>query len=133
MMLLQAILRLPQDGIKEPDLKQGLKELKFTDECCSEFLNIFSDYKMELFSNKYRLGDEYFLKIENFNWRIDITISSNYLAKSLDTVIIFHINFKNGESKSFEVSIAKFHQLRFYVSSMLKEMEFIEKKNVFKT
>lgn len=133
MMLLQAILRLPQEGFNELHLKQGLKELKFTEECSNEFMHVFSENKSDLINNRYRFGDEYFLKIENFNWRVDITISSNYLAKSLDTVIIFNIKFKNGETKSFEVSIAKFHQLRFYVSSMLKEMEFIEKKNVFKT
>ncbi|KAL0275694.1 UNVERIFIED_CONTAM: hypothetical protein PYX00_003483 [Menopon gallinae] len=132
MILVQAIVRLPQDSVKETDLRQGLKELKFTDECCSEFLTMFRDNKVNLYTIKHHLCD-FFLKIENFNWRIDVTISSNFLAKSLDTVIIFYITFKNGESKSFEMSIAKFHQLRFFISSMLREMEFLEKKSAFKT
>lgn len=132
MVLVQAIIRLPQDSVKETDLRQGLKELKFSEECCNEFLTMFRSNKVNLYMAKHQLCD-FFLKIENFNWRIDVTISSNYLAKSLDTVIIFYITFKNGESKSFEMSIAKFHQLRFFISSMLREMEFLEKKSAFKT
>lgn len=132
LMLVQAILRLPMESVKENELKQGLKELKFSDDCSNEFINIFKDNKIELYNIKSKIGQEYFHTLESFNWRIDITISSNFLAKSLDTVIIFQINLDNDESFTFEVSIAKFHQLRFYIASMLKELEFIEKKNVFK-
>lgn len=133
LMFIQAIIRLPSDALKESDLKQSLKELKFSEECCNEFVTVFQDKKIDLYNSKSQFCFEYFHKLESFNWRIDITVSSNFLAKSLDTVIIFQMNLKNGETETFEVSMAKFQQLRFYVASILKEIEFIEKKNVFKT
>ena len=133
LMLIQAILRLPSDAVKENDLKQSLKELKFSDECCTRFISVFLESKPDLYSSKSKFGTPYYHKLKNFNWRIDITLSSNFLSKSLDTVIIFQVNLENGENETFEVSIAKFQQLRFYVASMLKEIQYIEKKNVFKT
>jgi hypothetical protein len=43
------------------------------------------------------------------------------------------MTLSNGDKKIFEVSIPKFHQIRYNVASVLKEMGLMEKKKLFKT
>jgi hypothetical protein len=58
---------------------------------------------------------------------------SSVLSRVLEPSILFDMTLSNGEKKTFEVSISKFHQVRYSVASVLKEMGLMEKKKLFKT
>jgi hypothetical protein len=69
------------------------------------------------------------------NWLVfykNYFLFSSVLSRVLEPSILFDMTFSNGEKKIFEVSISKFHQIRYSVASVLKEMGLMEKKKVFK-
>lgn len=128
--LVQTILRVKSDSVKENDLRLCLKTLKFTEDCSNEFINSFLENRGQLYAKKsFGYDSPYFFRVKKLDWRIDITVSSSSLSKSFDTVIIVQLLFTNGESRSFELSISKFHLLRLYVASLLKEFQVFEKKS----
>ena len=59
-------------------------------------------------------------------WRVDVTISNTMLQRALTPTILCELLLKNGKSNLFEMSIDKFHELRYNVALVLKEMEELE-------
>jgi hypothetical protein len=64
--------------------------------------------------------------IEQFDWRVDIIISTTSLNKAFIPVIIMQITTTDGQIKTFECPINKFHQLRYSVAKMLANMQTID-------
>jgi hypothetical protein len=62
-----------------------------------------------------------------------MTLFYSVLSRVLEPSILFDMTLNNGEKKTFEVSISKFHQVRYSVASVLKEIGLMEKKKLFKT
>lgn len=130
--LIQSFISLPQGSVNSDHLKEGLKEVKFPDECQTDLINILYGPKRLALDEK-NCQDSFYLKLEKLRWRVDITISSSVLSRVLEPSILFEMTLSNGEKKTFEVSISKFHQIRYSVASILKEMGLMEKKKLFKT
>jgi len=63
---------------------------------------------------------------------VDVTISTSSLARALKPVIMLQMTLSDGSIKTFEVSVSQFHELRFNTALVLKEMEGVEQKNIFK-
>merc|ERR1711942_408023 len=72
-------------------------------------------------------------KLRDICWRLDVAISSSAAAKVMEPQINFDVSLANGETRSISLTQDKFQQLRFAVASMLKQMELLEKKKVFKS
>nr|CAD7200244.1 unnamed protein product [Timema douglasi] len=92
-------------------------------------------------------ANTFHLKLEKLRWRIDVTISSRYdiygmdqrssssilvsvLSRVLEPCLLLEMTLSNGRKEVFEVSLAKFHQVRYHVTSLLNEMENIEKRKL---
>jgi len=45
---------------------------------------------------------------------------------------MLQMTLSDGSIKTFEVSVSQFHELRFNSALVLKEMEGVEQKNIFK-
>lgn len=129
--LIQTFIRLPHGSVNSDHLKEDLKEVKFPEECQTDLVNILYGPKRLVLDDISQ--DSFYLKMEKFRWRIDITISSSVLSRVLEPSILFDMILSNGERKTFEVTIPKFHQIRYSVTSVLKEMESMEKKKLFKS
>jgi hypothetical protein len=71
-------------------------------------------------------------KIKMFQWRIDVSISTSALCRTLEPAIIVKIKLSDGSIKVFEMSIKKFHLLRFNIATILKEIEDLEGRQMFK-
>ncbi|KAJ7325730.1 regulation of RNA metabolic process [Desmophyllum pertusum] len=69
------------------------------------------------------------LKPEQF--KADL-VELNALNRVLEPSVLMELNLSDGKIHAFEVSSAKFHELRYNVAYMLKEMEDVEKKNILK-
>ena len=72
-------------------------------------------------------------KLEHTSWRLDVAISSSAIAKVMEPQINFDLALSDGREKNFSTTQAKFQQLRFSVASILKQMEMLEKKKVFRS
>ena len=72
-------------------------------------------------------------KLKDVSWRLDVAISSSSIGKVMEPQINMDLTLANGENKEISLTQDKFQQLRFSVASMLKQMELLVKKKVFRT
>ena len=72
------------------------------------------------------------VKLEKFNWRIDVCISTSSLSRSLQPFMRLEFVLSNGRKYSFEMTLNSFNILRFNVAFVLKEMDDILQRQVFK-
>jgi hypothetical protein len=77
-------------------------------------------------------GSTRYPTLDNLTWRVDVTISSNSLSRILKPTILMTTTTSDGQKKTFEVSVEQFHELRYNVSKVLKEMEDIERLQILK-
>lgn len=70
--------------------------------------------------------------LDRLQWRVDVAISTSSIARILKPVIMLQLTLSDGSVKTFEVSVSQFHELRFNAALVLKEMEIVEQKNIFK-
>lgn len=72
------------------------------------------------------------VKIESLNWRIDVSLSSSSLKRELVPTIVIQMQLTNGMTIYFETNLQLFHQLRFNVALVLKEMDDLLNRQIFK-
>ena len=70
--------------------------------------------------------------ITDFKWKIDVAISTTSLNRVLEPSVSVRMTLSNGEVKCFEMTVAKFQELRYNVASVMKEMEHLEKRSILK-
>lgn len=118
--VMRSFLRLPQGSVNSDHLKEDLKEIRFPEECQTDLISVlYGSKRLTLDENICR--DSFYLKLEKLKWRVVITISSSVLSRVLEPSILFDMTLSNGEKKIFEVSISKFHQIRYSVASVLQD------------
>lgn len=66
------------------------------------------------------------------NWRVDVSLSTSSLNRTLEPSVHFQMNLSDGRTISFEMTIHTFHLLRFNVTFVLKEMDDILNRQIFK-
>eukprot|EP01103_Thecamoeba_quadrilineata_P020348 TRINITY_DN8680_c0_g1_i1.p1 TRINITY_DN8680_c0_g1~~TRINITY_DN8680_c0_g1_i1.p1 ORF type:complete len:204 (+),score=35.38 TRINITY_DN8680_c0_g1_i1:1-612(+) len=108
-----------------------LTELRFPEIFVNELVKVLQTSRSTLESS----ATENSLKlpqIEDLSWRIDVTISTTSMARVMKPSIIIQLTLNDGRIKTFEVSNDKFHELRYNMSKVLKEMEDLEKHPILK-
>lgn len=66
------------------------------------------------------------------NWRVDVSLSTSSLNRTLEPTVLIEIHLSNGRILSFEMTLQSFHLLRFNVALVLKEMDDILNRQIFK-
>jgi len=128
--LLEAAARAKPTALDKSGLFNYAMNLKFPEVYAAALATAYESRKLELISKTApRFSMLGCLTLEKFDWRVDISISSSTLKKHFDTVIIMNFVFSNGERRTLQASVKKFHMLRLCVASMLQEMQALEKKN----
>ncbi|EDO40800.1 predicted protein [Nematostella vectensis] len=130
--LLTSALRLPLKSLKAEQFKANLTEIRIPPEFIPDISSVvFGEKRQQLekraLENRCRLP-----KLDALRWRVDVAISTSALNRSLEPSIMMETKLSNGETHTFEVPVTKFHQLRYNVAYVLKEMEDVEKKNILK-
>lgn len=96
-----------------------------------------------------------FPSVSDMKWRVDITISSRFvllfylqlkimhhysklslslcfcsstLSRVLEPNIVMELELSDGQKVTFELSVSKFHKLRYTVASILKDMDAMNNK-----
>lgn len=63
---------------------------------------------------------------------MDVVISSSFLSRAITPVVLMEVTSSDGRIKTFELSIEKFHELRYNVAKVLKDMEDLEQIPILK-
>ena len=65
-------------------------------------------------------------------WRVDVTVSTSAMARVLKPSVLMQITTTDGNAKLFELSVEKFHEVRYSVAKLLLEMDTTEKNPILK-
>lgn len=130
--LLRRALRLPLTSLKPEMFKEDIKELHIPEEFQSDLASVVFGSRrpqMDLYSleNRPRLP-----QLDCFKWRVDVAISTSVLNRVLEPSILMEMTLSNRKIHTFEVPVSKFHELRYNVAYVLKEMEDLEKRSILK-
>nr|CAD7446636.1 unnamed protein product [Timema bartmani] len=143
MRMVHACLQSPQHPLTLDRLKTQVKDSKLPEVTWKDLITLVNG------EQRY-CANTFHLKLEKLRWRIDVTISSRYdiygvdqrssssslvnvLSRVLEPCLLLEMTLNNGRKEVFEVSLAKFHQMRYHVTSLLNQMENIEKRKLFKS
>lgn len=128
--IVQSAIRLPQYSLSAKDFLKDLTELNLPKKFHGALQDIILGREREIIDKvcmKYRLR---YPTLNSFRWRVDVSISTASLNRVLEPAIVMEMNINNGEKQSFEVSKEKFHELRYAVAYVLKQMQQLEKRSV---
>ncbi|KAL7863412.1 hypothetical protein SRHO_G00123960 [Serrasalmus rhombeus] len=130
--LLKEALRLPSSSLKQEGFKEDLRELRISEEFIADFASV-------VFGNRRSALDAVFTQqgprlpsLEEFRWRVDVAISTSSLARALQPSVLMQFKLSDGNICRFEVPVSKFHELRYNVALILKEMNDLEKRSILK-
>ena len=70
--------------------------------------------------------------IADVRWRVDVTISTSAMQRVLQPSVLMELEMSDGTLEQFELSLEKFHELRYSVARTLKEMEDLEKQPILR-
>nr|XP_033801896.1 COMM domain-containing protein 5 isoform X1 [Geotrypetes seraphini] len=130
--LLQEALRLPMSTLKQEAFKEDLKDLRIPEDFITDFASlIFGNRRTVLEAAVQKRGIQ-LPGLEDFRWRVDVAISTSSLARALQPSILMQLKLSDKTSHRFEVPVAKFHELRYNVALILKEMNDLEKRSILK-
>lgn len=130
--ILKIHLRLQCHTIKPTEFKQCLEELRLAPDCIEDLSSIIYGPKQSDLLSGLIQRTKFNPQLISCRWRVDITISSNILNRVLEPNIIMEWIFNTGECIIFELSLAKFHQLRHTIATILVELQTLERHNIFK-
>lgn len=130
--LLKLAMRLPLVSLKPEMFKDDLVELQIPEA-------YHEDLSSVIFGSRRPHIDTYALesrprlpRLDSFKWRADVAISTSVLNRALEPTVLMEMTLSNGNIHKFEVPTSKFHELRYNVAFVLKEMEDIEQRNILK-
>lgn len=156
--IMQLFLRTPKGTVREDELRECLKELRFTDECIDDITKVLHNHRDSLTQN-YCEVKSLRTPPKRFQWCINLSlverlvqlfsdgvvssISSVYyfcsafcncsgVARVAQPIIVFHILLRNGEYKTFEVPIVMFHRLRYAIACLLKDFQALEGRQILR-
>ncbi|XP_014469193.1 PREDICTED: COMM domain-containing protein 5-like [Dinoponera quadriceps] len=131
--ILKTYLRLQCHILKPTEFKQCLEELRLAPDCIEDLSSVIYGPKQSYLLSGLIQRTKFNPQLISCRWRVDITISSNILNRVLEPNIIMEWIFNTGECVTFELSLAKFHQLRHTIATILVELQALERHNIFKT
>ncbi|XP_068703121.1 COMM domain-containing protein 5-like [Montipora capricornis] len=130
--LLRSALRLPLTSLKPEKFKADLVELRIPGELIPDLSSIVFGDRRSSFDAASLSNRSHLPSLDSLRWRVDVAISTSALNRVLEPSVLMELKLSNGKVHTFEVPASKFHELRYNVAYVLKEMEDVEKKNILK-
>ncbi|XP_011821909.1 PREDICTED: LOW QUALITY PROTEIN: COMM domain-containing protein 5-like [Mandrillus leucophaeus] len=126
--LLQQALHLRSTSLKPNTFRDQLQELCVPHDLVRDLASIvFGSQRPILYSVAQQPG-AWLPHVADFQWWVDVTISTSALAHSLQLSVLMQLKLSDGLAYRFEVPIAKFQELWYSMALVLKEMADLEKK-----
>lgn len=130
--LLRMALRIPQTSLKQEYFKEDLLDIKIPEDFIPDIASVVFGSRRPCIDTNAMNCRPQLPKLDLLRWRVDVGISTSVLNRVLEPTVMMQMTLSDGRRHSFEVPIAKFHELRYNVSSVLKEMEDLEKRSILK-
>lgn len=67
-------------------------------------------------------------RVVGLRWRVDVAVSTGALARSLQPSVLLQLRLSDGSARRFEVPSAQFHELRYGLARLLREMAELERR-----
>ncbi|XP_032610315.1 COMM domain-containing protein 5 [Hylobates moloch] len=126
--LLQQALHLPPTSLKPSTFRDQLQELCSPQDLVGDLASVVFGSQRPLLHSVAQQQGAWLPHVADFQWRVDVTISTSALARSLQPRVLMQLKLSDGLAYRFEVPIAKFQELRYSVALVLKEMADLEKR-----
>ncbi|KAK3099200.1 hypothetical protein FSP39_000932 [Pinctada imbricata] len=150
--LLRSALRLPLTSLKPEMFNEDIKELQIPEQFQEDLASVVFGSRRPHIENHTLESRPRLPRIESLKWRVDVGISTSVLNRVLEPAIMMEITLVMDESRilrimyvdeekityrytvfeMIKVPVSKFHELRYNVAYVLKEMEDLEKRNILK-
>ncbi|KAK2849505.1 hypothetical protein Q5P01_009339 [Channa striata] len=130
--VLSEAIRIPASSLKQEAFKEDLRELRIPEDFITDFSSVVFGNRRAALESAACQKDPHLPTIEDFKWRVDVAISTSSLARALQPSVLMQIKLTDGSFHRFEVPISKFHDLRYNVALILKEMNDLEKRSILK-
>ncbi|XP_047440807.1 COMM domain-containing protein 5 [Mugil cephalus] len=130
--VLSEAIRVPTSLLKQEAFKEDLRELRIPEDFITDFSSVVFGNRRALLEAAASQNDPHLPTLEEFKWRVDVTISTSSLARALQPSVLMQMKLSDGRFHRFEVPVSKFHELRYNVALILKEMNDLEKRSILK-
>lgn len=130
--ILKAALRVPVASLKQEAFKSDLQSIRLNEEFVDDLISAVYGAKRNSLEEIMTKPSGSLPSLQKCRWRIDVAISNSVLSRVLEPTVFMEFVLSDGSMKKIEVPVSKFHELRYSVSSVLKEMEELEKRSILK-
>ncbi|KAK7097600.1 COMM domain-containing protein 5-like [Littorina saxatilis] len=130
--VVKCALRHSTTSLKQQHFKEDLEELGISAELAEDLVSCIFGPKRASVDTRLLESRPRLPQLQQLKWRVDVAISTSVLNRVLEPSIILELTLSNGTTKTFEVPVSQFHQLRYSVAYVLKEMEDLEKRSILK-
>jgi len=133
-MILSGILLMLKTALRERIEPEAFQEtcenLTIVGEKQGLLANVYRNIKMEL--KPGAISAVSLPHLVDANWRVDVTISTSEIERVLKPTVLLRLTDSSGNIRQMELNPETFHQLRYAVARLLKEMENIESLGILK-
>lgn len=130
--ILSEAIRIPTTSLKQEAFKDDLRELKIPEDFITDFSSVVFGSRRPALEAAASQNDPHLPTMEDFKWRVDVTISTSSLARALQPSVLMQMKLSDGKLHRFEVPLSKFQDLRYNVALILKEMNDLEKRSILR-
>eukprot|EP00615_Pteridomonas_danica_P006975 CAMPEP_0114337144 /NCGR_PEP_ID=MMETSP0101-20121206/6171_1 /TAXON_ID=38822 ORGANISM="Pteridomonas danica, Strain PT" /NCGR_SAMPLE_ID=MMETSP0101 /ASSEMBLY_ACC=CAM_ASM_000211 /LENGTH=222 /DNA_ID=CAMNT_0001469289 /DNA_START=6 /DNA_END=674 /DNA_ORIENTATION=+ len=112
-------------------VEKDLKSMNVPEQVVVSLVNMLKKERMELESRSLTNRTR-FPRLEDLQWRADVAISSSSLLRVFRPCILMQISLSDGRIKTFDVPVDQFHQLRYNVAKVLRDMQELERHPIMR-
>lgn len=108
--------------VKETDVLKDLIMFAFPKPCADLLSQTVKERRQQL---EEQAGHhlEAFPTLKSLEWRVDVTISTTSLSRAFMPTVLMQLTLSDKSMYTFELSIDRFHQLRYNVAKALKALQ----------
>ncbi|XP_037027712.1 COMM domain-containing protein 5 [Bradysia coprophila] len=129
--IMQLFLRTPKGSVKNEELRENLRDLRFSEECIDDICKVLHNHRDSLTQN-YCEVKSLRTPPKRINWCINLSLIESGITRIAQPSIVLHLQMRNGEYRTFEVPMVMFHKLRYSVACLLKEFQALESRQIMK-
>lgn len=130
--LLRSALRVNTVTTRQENLSADLSNLGLPEDFASDICKVVFGPARPDIDRQLRSTAPSLPVLTNMNWRVEVTISTSWLSRVLEPVVMLRLELNNGSSFTFQVPVAKFHHLRYTVANILHQMEDLQTSSICK-
>ncbi|XP_049621608.1 COMM domain-containing protein 5 [Suncus etruscus] len=119
--LLRRLPRPPAPGAAPDALRERLRELGLPADAAADVASVASAAPAPAPSAGLP-------RLVGLRWRVDVAVSTGALARSLQPSVLLQLRLSDGSARRFEVPGARFHELRYGLARLLRDVAELERQ-----